>query len=113
MGVQFFGEDFPDDFGPFSKAALTMFQISTFDSWVSGETRPVCFRYPDTPYTFFFFITYAFAAGIMMLNVAVAVLVDRFVEVASSEEQNRKMMKARASQWKQIMRAVATIQKQA
>merc|ERR1719160_781785 len=40
MGVDFFGEHWPDEFGNFSLAMLTMTQIMSFDSWSSGITRP-------------------------------------------------------------------------
>lgn len=45
MGVNFFRKDFPDLFGNFSVAMLTLFQVMTFDSWVSGVARPVCLFY--------------------------------------------------------------------
>merc|ERR1719421_2140375 len=45
MGVSFYKHDFPDMFGNFTKAMLTLFQMMTFDSWVSGVTRPICLYY--------------------------------------------------------------------
>merc|ERR1719428_1438101 len=41
MGVNFYRELFPDEFGSFFKGMLTMLQIMSFDSWSSGITRPI------------------------------------------------------------------------
>merc|ERR1719191_1395474 len=41
MGVGFFGKHWPDEFGNFSLAMLTMAQLMSFDSWSSGVSRPI------------------------------------------------------------------------
>merc|ERR1719421_528792 len=89
-----------------------MFQIATFDSWVSGETRPVCFEYPQTWFTFFFFLIYAFMAATIMLNVAVAVLLDRFIEVANNAEQDMKSQKEMTQRHAVILKSVLSLQGQ-
>merc|ERR1719265_2284818 len=45
MGKNFFGEEFPNEFGNFFRAMLTMFQVMSYDSWSSGVSRPIIFEY--------------------------------------------------------------------
>lgn len=79
MGVHFFGETFPDEFGNFTKGMLTCMQMMTYDSWVSGITRPICLHY-GTPWPPIFFVSYAFISAIIMANVLIAILVDKYCE---------------------------------
>lgn len=79
MGVHFFGEDFPDEFGNFAKGMLTCIQMMTYDSWVSGITRPICLFYGNEIAPIFF-ISYAFMSAIIMANVVIAILVDKYTE---------------------------------
>jgi voltage-gated sodium channel len=79
MGVHFFGEIFPDEFGNFTKGLLTCMQMMTYDSWVSGITRPICLYY-GSPWPPFFFVSYAFISAIIMANVLIAILVDKYCE---------------------------------
>ena len=41
LATQLFGDVFPLRFGTFSKASLTMFQISTGDGWLTDVLRPL------------------------------------------------------------------------
>merc|ERR1719359_2708411 len=92
MGVSFFRHDFDDLFGNFTKAMLTLFQVMTFDSWVSGVTRPVCLYYNSwgTP---FYFISYMFVSGIIMTNVVVAILLEKFMDASAELEAERNAKK--------------------
>jgi hypothetical protein len=93
MGVSFFKHDFEDLFGNFGKAMLTLFQVMTFDSWVSGVTRPVCLYYNSwaTP---FYFISYMFVSGIIMTNVVVAILLEKFMQASAELEAEKALEKA-------------------
>jgi voltage-gated sodium channel len=92
MGVSFFREDFPEEFGNFFRGMLSMCQIMTFDSWSSGITRPVLLH--DNTQSIMggiFFITYVFASAIIMANVVLAILIDKFLSTAKEiEEQKAK-----------------------
>merc|ERR1719375_1590583 len=69
MGVNFFREDFDDEFGNFFKAMLTMAQIMTFDSWSSGVSRPILLHVnTQSIMGGIFFLTYVFATAIIMMN---------------------------------------------
>jgi voltage-gated sodium channel len=83
MGVNFYAELYPDYFGNFSLAMLTMLQIMSFDSWSSGIARPVILN-EETPdvQSGIFFIMYVFASAIIMANVVLAILIDKFLTTA-------------------------------
>eukprot|EP00746_Dinoflagellata_sp_MGD_P117281 gnl/MRDRNA2_/MRDRNA2_53118_c0_seq1.p1 gnl/MRDRNA2_/MRDRNA2_53118_c0~~gnl/MRDRNA2_/MRDRNA2_53118_c0_seq1.p1 ORF type:complete len:732 (-),score=173.37 gnl/MRDRNA2_/MRDRNA2_53118_c0_seq1:130-2325(-) len=87
MGCNFFSDKFEAEFGNFSKAMLSMFQIMSYDSWSSGITRPVSLAYSDTPIPPIFFLTYVFISAIIMSNVVLAILLDKFL--AASAEFNK------------------------
>lgn len=89
MGVTFFGEEFPDEFGCFTKAFLTCIQMMTYDSWVSGITRPVVLHYQDWKVPFYF-ISYAFFTAIIMANVLIAILVDKYTEAVKAAEDDEE-----------------------
>lgn len=93
LGVEFFGDDFEPEFGNFGRAMLTMFQLATFDSWSSGVARPICLYY-DFPLTWVYFVTYEFASAIIMMNVVVAILLDKFIVVANEVQEESMRDKA-------------------
>lgn len=112
MGVQFFSEDFPDEFGSFGKAMLSMMQIATFDGWVSGITRPVCLYYGKQVFTFVYFISYCFMSAIILLNVVVAILLDKFIAASSEvEPDNSKNEKQARLQETRIEQSVILLQR--
>lgn len=103
MAVEFYGNDkfcegfdkqlghiYPgcmEMFGQFSYAMLTMFQVTTFDSWSSGVLRPMLLSSDSALEQLqlgIFFISYVFATAIILTNVVVAILLDKFL--AASEE---------------------------
>lgn len=99
MGTSFFGEDFPDEFGCFFKSMLSCVQMMTYDSWVSGISRPIILYYSDQPMTAVFFVSYAFISAIIMANVLIAILVDKYTEAvqeldaadAAAENENEHL----------------------
>jgi hypothetical protein len=87
MGVSFFGEDFPDEFGCFWKGMLSCVQMMTYDSWVSGISRPIVLFYSDSSVVPVYFISYAFISAIIMANVLIAILVDKYTEASQELER--------------------------
>jgi len=83
MGVNFFGdeEEYQYLYGNFAKAMLTQFQIMTLDSWASQIAWPIVRN--DGAFYCIFFISYIFVTAIMMMNVVVAILLDKFVNTMS------------------------------
>jgi voltage-gated sodium channel len=89
IGVEFFREDMDEEFGNFAKGMLTMFQVMTLDSWASNIARPLIFQYQQymaAP----FFISYVFIAGIVLANVVVAVLLEKYLTHSSEAEDDNK-----------------------
>merc|ERR1719453_1900863 len=77
-----------------------MLQIMTFDSWSSGITRPVILH-DETGDALggIFFITYVFVSAIIMANVVLAILIDKFLSTAKEiqdEEKREREEKASA-----------------
>jgi voltage-gated sodium channel len=100
MGVDFFGEivfdaDGKEDvkleelgdyyFGTFFRACLTLLQISTFDSWSSGIARDIIYEKGNGATVYF--LSFIFIAGIIMMNVLVALLLDNYLNVDAEERE--------------------------
>merc|ERR1719387_188081 len=63
-----------------------MIQIMSYDSWSSGITRPIVFEYGGlSP---LFFISYVFIASVIMSNVVLAILLDKFLAAAKEFERD-------------------------
>jgi len=82
MGVEFFAGrlkhgKYHNNFGNFSRAMLSLFQIMTFDSWSSGIAWEIIIEWPQAA---IYFVSYVFLAGIVMANVVVAILLNKFLE---------------------------------
>mmetsp|Transcript_130479 Transcript_130479/g.239954 ORF Transcript_130479/g.239954 Transcript_130479/m.239954 type:complete len:512 (-) Transcript_130479:11-1546(-) len=85
MSVEFFGERMKDEFGTFLRAMLTFFQIMTLDGWASGIMRPLMCSEDDlcksvNIMTIAFFLAYVLINAVMMANVVVAILLDKFID---------------------------------
>jgi len=86
VGVNFWRSDFPDEFGDFLKAILSLFQVMTFDSWCSGIARTIIFKYGALPA--FYFVSYVFVAAIVMSNVLISLLLDKFIQLETLEDES-------------------------
>lgn len=85
LGVEFFGKEFPEFYGNFGLAMLSMFQVMTFDGWASQIARPVILS--KGVMAAIFFVTYTFSASVLMMNVVIAILVDKFLAAAHDPEE--------------------------
>jgi len=92
IAVEFFRDHMPQEFGDFIKAMYTLFQIMTMDSWSSGIGRYLIFD-SEMPLASVFFISYIFIAGIVMTNVVVAILLDKYLEAIDKDKQEEKKRK--------------------
>jgi len=72
-------------FGNFFKACLSLGQITTFDSWSSGIARDII--YAKGTSAAIYFVSFIFIAGIIMMNVLVALLLDNYLS-ADPDENN-------------------------
>ena len=75
-------------FGTFSRALFTQFQVLTGESWAEVVVRPLLFGF--TPGSAigvsFYFVSYILILQIILVNVVVAVLLDKFVAQEEPEQ---------------------------
>eukprot|EP00811_Abedinium_folium_P009286 NODE_18583_length_885_cov_20.984169.p1 GENE.NODE_18583_length_885_cov_20.984169~~NODE_18583_length_885_cov_20.984169.p1 ORF type:complete len:279 (-),score=74.34 NODE_18583_length_885_cov_20.984169:47-838(-) len=95
MGVDFFGEYewLKPFYGNFSKASLTMLQVMTTDSW-TAIARPIVLDIH--PIYSLYFVTYVFVNGVIMVNVVVAILLERFSSTMRDFDQEELESSERA-----------------
>ncbi len=86
LGTNIFGEAFPEFFGDLPLSLLTLCQVMTFDSWVSGVARPILKVHP---YSWIFFVSYSFTSAYVIMNVIVGIIVD-FMRKECQEHTARK-----------------------
>eukprot|EP00747_Dinoflagellata_sp_TGD_P147729 gnl/TRDRNA2_/TRDRNA2_176844_c1_seq8.p1 gnl/TRDRNA2_/TRDRNA2_176844_c1~~gnl/TRDRNA2_/TRDRNA2_176844_c1_seq8.p1 ORF type:complete len:470 (+),score=83.85 gnl/TRDRNA2_/TRDRNA2_176844_c1_seq8:60-1469(+) len=76
-------------FGSFLKSLYTFFQVLTGDSWSEAVARPIMW-WMDQPvlafFTAMFFSCYILVAAVVLINVVVAVLLDKMGEPLEDEE---------------------------
>jgi len=90
MAVEFFGKATPEFFGDFMRAMFSMWQIMTMDSWASQIGREIIFKH-NMPMAALFFISFTFICGIIMTNVVVAILLEKYLDAtnkANGEEED-------------------------
>merc|ERR1740130_763036 len=95
MGVEFFGEVAEEEFGNFACAMFTMFQVMTMDSWSSGIARKLIFseKLNDVQRSIvapIFFVLFIFIAGIVMTNVVVAILLEKYLSATQKHAQLKR-----------------------
>merc|ERR1719199_145072 len=71
----------PEYFGTFSRSLYTFFQVLTGESWSEMVARPAIWYYYYDPLKAvggsLFFVSYVLITGFMLINVVVAVLLDK------------------------------------
>jgi len=96
MGVEFFGTVAEEEFGTFLKGMFSMWQITTMDSWASGIARPIIYgdTEPPMPFAAIYFISFVFVAGVIMTNVVVAILLEKYLDATSNAASEKENLKA-------------------
>ena len=72
----------PYYFGDFGSAMFTMFQVMTGESWAEMVARPLVDAYPLSA---LYFISYILVVGLVLINVVVAVLLEKMGGVDDEE----------------------------
>lgn len=72
MGVNLFGEAFPQWFGSLSNSAYTLFQVMTLESWSMGIVRPIMEVFP---YAWIYFVLFIVCTTFTVLNLFVGIIV--------------------------------------
>ena len=98
MATQLFGEDFPQWFGTLWKSLYSLFQIMTLESWSMGIVRPVMETHP---YAWAFFVPFILIATFTMLNLFIAVVVNRDAELPTTWRRSapRRATRSTPSCW--------------
>ena len=78
IGVNLFGEAFPDWFGNIGKSMYTLFQVMTLESWSMGISRPVMAVFP---YAWAYFVPFVLISSFIVMNVVVGIVVNAIDEV--------------------------------
>ena len=82
IGVNLFGEAFPDWFGTIGKAMYTLFQVMTLESWSMGISRPVMEVFS---YAWAYFVPFVLLSSFIVMNVVVGIVVNAISEVTAEE----------------------------
>ena len=72
-----YGEEY---WGTFFRALYTLFQVLTGDSWAEGVARTAMFSVRDGVWSALYFTSFIIFTQIVLINVVVAVLLEKFVE---------------------------------
>jgi len=84
-----YGEEY---FGNFPKSLYTMFQVLTGESWSEAVARPLLHG-PDVMSSVgvgIYFVSFIVINGIILINVVVAVLLDKFVQEDAAEPEEEE-----------------------
>jgi len=85
------GQDYGFEYyGDFGKALFTMFQVVTGESWSEAVTRPLFNSNSPTTSTgsCFFFVLFCLLNGVVLINVVVAVLLEKMVDEPASVDED-------------------------
>ncbi|MCK0168769.1 ion transporter [Jannaschia sp. S6380] len=82
MATTLFGASFPDWFGNLPRAAYSLFQIMTLESWSMGIVRPVMDVYP---YAWMFFVPFIMITTFAVVNLLVGLIVNSMQEAHAAE----------------------------
>ena len=82
IGVNLFGQAFPDWFGTVGKAMYTLFQVMTLESWSMGISRPVMDVYSAA---WLYFVPFVLVSSFIVMNVVVGIVVNSISEVTAED----------------------------
>ncbi len=84
--TELYAKDFPQWFGGLGESLYSLFQIMTFESWSMGIVRPVMEVHPNA---WVVFVSFILIAGYIILNLAIAVIIDSVNEIKETESEER------------------------
>ena len=112
IGVNLFGEAFPDWFGTIGKAMYTLFQVMTLESWSMGISRPVMAEFS---YAWAYFVPFVLLSSFIVMNVVVGIVVNAISEVtaetAAEEKEEEKVVEASESK-EELIREIRSLKEQ-
>lgn len=87
IGVNVYGDKFPQWFGTMGESTFTLFQIMTLESWSSGIARPII---EEMPYAWVFFVPFILIATYVTLNIFIAIVVNTMNELHIAENLQKE-----------------------
>lgn len=85
IGIHLYGQDFPELFGGFPEAFITLFELTTLEGW-QDVVKPVC---ATEPFAWIYFILVIVIAAFILLNLVLGIIVDAISEVATEPEEKQ------------------------
>jgi len=82
-----FGREY---FGTFGRSLFTMFQVLTGESWAEAIARPLMDGTQSPFMVSIYFVTFNLLCGVVLLNVVVAVLLEKMVDDPESEQSEEE-----------------------
>jgi len=82
LGVNLFGETFPQWFGSLTKSAYTLFQVMTLEGWSMGIVRPIMEVHP---YAWVYFVLFIVSTTFTVLNLFIGIVVAAMSAEADAE----------------------------
>ena len=81
-------------FGTFSKAMMTLYQVMTGESWAEAVVRPLLFGLyrDDALFVSVYFVSFRLLLDLVMGNIVVAVLLDKFAMDTEESKSNTKIV---------------------
>ena len=91
MGVDFYAKHRSDDFGSYIKAMFTMWKIMTLEGWEDISDGLIFDN--ELPFASVYFISYTFLVGMVMTNVVVAILLERYLASTDGQREIKEQEK--------------------
>ena len=76
-------------FGTFLRALFSLFQVMTGESWSEAIARPLMFVYSNAALVSVFFVLFLLLFQVVLINVVIAVLLDKFVADEKTDEEDK------------------------
>mmetsp|Transcript_96141 Transcript_96141/g.228996 ORF Transcript_96141/g.228996 Transcript_96141/m.228996 type:complete len:434 (-) Transcript_96141:93-1394(-) len=94
---QTYGQEY---FGNFGLSLFTMFQVLTGDSWSEVVARPLVTAYDDVVAlgSVVYFVSFQLVCGIVLINVTIAVLLEKMVDDGSEKMEEAQRARALAEE---------------
>jgi len=84
IGINLFQNNFPEQFGSFSVAFVTLFSLTTMEGW-QDTVYPIVEMVPSA---WFYFLTFFIIASFILLNLIVGIVVDNISKISSEEDKS-------------------------
>jgi voltage-gated sodium channel len=82
IGIHMFAVDWPERFGGFPAAFLTLFELTTLEGW-SDMVKPICAAMPAA---WIYFLSAMAITSFILLNLVVGIIVDSIGEISKADD---------------------------